>query len=585
MMSNIYNHFIPVVKLVFCLALLFFASTTLAASLSLTPSTGVYTTGQAFTARVVVNTGGASINASDGTIKFNPNELSVVSISKGSIFNLWTAEPTFSNSAGTIKFSGGTPSGYKGSAGTVINVTFRTKGAGTSKLNFTSGSVLAADGLGTNVLTGMTGASYTISATTEVPKPEVIIEYVPPANTPDKPVISSDTHNDPDGWYSSNVAELTWELPSDVTAVRTLLDANPSSVPSKVYDNPIDSITLEDLEEGKQYFHLQFKNSDGWGTINHYRLAVDTKPPTLFELSLPESADLSNPIQTIISKVEDDTSDVLLYKVQINGKEPIFYEDEFASSTIVLNGLEPGYHNLVVEALDQAGNGLTTTFSLTILAFDKPAFTEYPTEINEEVIPVIKGITRPDSDVFVTVSQVGLGISAANAVKTYTVASDADGQFIFIPEGTFSLGVYELTAEAVDKHGAKSDLSDPVRIAVQKPGYLKLGSLALNVLSVFVPLLGLLALCVLLIWFTVLRFRRMRSSVQKEAGEASAILLSEFSALEGSLEEHKKTLTKSRKTKKLTKAEASVLGAISVALKESRARVEKEIEDVEDIVD
>ena len=151
-MYTLTNFALNLSKIIFTAALCLFASSAWAASLSLSPATGVYTTGQTFTTRVIVNTNNASVNAADGTIKFSPNELSVVSVSKGSVFNLWTAEPSFSNSAGTISFSGGTPSGYKGGAGTVLNVTFRTKGAGTSKVNFTNGSVLAADGLGTNVL-------------------------------------------------------------------------------------------------------------------------------------------------------------------------------------------------------------------------------------------------------------------------------------------------------------------------------------------------------------------------------------------------------------------------------------------------
>ena len=98
-----------VVGLFFCTAALAEAAT-----LSVSPGTGVYTAGQTFTVRVVVNTAGANINAAEGTLSFKPEELSVVSVAKGSIFNLWTADPSFSNSAGTVTFSGGTPTGYTG---------------------------------------------------------------------------------------------------------------------------------------------------------------------------------------------------------------------------------------------------------------------------------------------------------------------------------------------------------------------------------------------------------------------------------------------------------------------------------------
>jgi hypothetical protein len=131
-----------------------------AATLSLTPGTGVYQSNTTFSARVVVNTQGQAINAADATLSFNPSQLAVVSVNRvGSIFNLWVTEPTYSNSAGTITFSGGLPSGYTGSAGTVMNVTFRAVGSGSARVNFSSGSVLANDGRGTNVLNTMNGGS------------------------------------------------------------------------------------------------------------------------------------------------------------------------------------------------------------------------------------------------------------------------------------------------------------------------------------------------------------------------------------------------------------------------------------------
>src|SRR5690606_24690928 len=110
--------------------------------------------GARFTVNVIVNSSGQAINAADGNLTFNPRELSVVSVSRGSsIFSLWTSEPAFSNSAGTVTFSGGSPNGYTGSSGHVMSVTFQALSAGTPKVSLSGGSVLAADGRGTNVLT------------------------------------------------------------------------------------------------------------------------------------------------------------------------------------------------------------------------------------------------------------------------------------------------------------------------------------------------------------------------------------------------------------------------------------------------
>jgi hypothetical protein len=546
-----------------------------AATLSLSPSTNVYSSGATFSVRVTVNSSGQSVNAAEGTLKFNPNELSVVSANRnGSIFNLWVTEPTFSNSAGTISFSGGLPTGYTGSAGTIMNVTFKAKGSGPVKVNFSSGSVLANDGRGTNVLSGMNGGTYTIQAASEEPEAEeVIVEYVAPANTPSAPEITSDTHPDPNKWYNNTEVNLNWSLPSGVTGVRTLLDENSSSIPNKVYEAPIDNLSLS-LDEGVQYLHVQFRNSEGWGRVAHYRLAVDKTVPSKIDLSLPEDADITSPTQKINVVVEDDGSAVNRFMVRVDSADPIEILRSDANEPIALPELEPGYHTIIVEAFDEAGNSIVGTISFTILAFERPQFTEYPSQINEEVIPVIKGVTRPNSEVEVTVNRSG------SEPVIYMTQSNEAGEFIFIPESRFQSGVYELTAKAIDQHGAHSEPSEAIRIAVQQPGYIQVGSFIVSVLSVIIPLLALLGLLGFATWYMLFYIRRFRTKVRVESFEALEILRREFKTLQSELTGHKIAMESSRKTKKLTKAESDMLQAMQEAIVQAEKRVEKEVEDV-----
>ncbi|OGG71099.1 hypothetical protein A3I99_03045 [Candidatus Kaiserbacteria bacterium RIFCSPLOWO2_02_FULL_45_11b] len=561
--------------------LIFFLAplTSLAATLSLSPSTGVYTTGSTFTVRAVVNTQGKPVNAAEGTIKFNPAEVTVVSVNRsGSIFNLWVTEPTFSNSAGTISFSGGMPSGYTGSAGTIFSITFKTTNASAAKVNFTNGSVLANDGMGTNVLSSMNGGSYTISAASVTPTPEVV-EYVAPANTPGAPVIESSTHPNSEGWYTSKTATLSWNLPAGVTEVRTLLDDNANSIPTRVYEDPISTITIEDLDEGVQYFHLQFRNEDGWGKVSHYRLAVDTEKPTKFDIALAEDADGANPAQTLLLTAEDAASKIARYVVKIDNSDAYDFIDSEDTDRLVLPQLTPGYHSVIIEAVDEAGNGLISSFSFTIESFDKPVFTEYPSEINEEVIPVFRGLTRANAAVEVTIQKIG-----AEPV-VYSVTADEAGVFTVIPSGTFSLGVYELTARATDTFGAQSEPSDTIKIAVQQPGYIQIGSFLVNILSVIIPLVAMTLLLVLASWFMLLYLRRFRSKVRVESHEAVAIVFKEFASLRAVLAEKQLALSESRKTKKLTKAEENTFATLNEALQAAENNIQKEVGDVEGLVD
>lgn len=562
------------------LAALLTLDTIEAATLSASPSTGVYTTGSNFTVSVLVNTESKSINAAEGVLTYNPKELSVVSVNRNSsIFNLWVTEPTFSNSAGTINFSGGLPSGYAGSAGTVFTVTFRPILAGAPRISFTGGSVLANDGQGTNVLSKMSGGTYTVKAPSDQPKAEVI-EYVAPANTPATPVISSPTHTDPSSWYAQSKAVLNWSIPADVVSMRTLIDRLPSSIPTKVYDTPIKTITLEDLEEGESYFHIQFKNNEGWGRVAHYRLGVDTINPQDFTISLIPDSDGSNPVQVLAlsNKDSSEASPVKLYKVKIDNGEEYEYTDDKLTKQIALPTLNPGNHLVVIEAHDAAGNSAINTFSFNISTFAKPIFTDFPNQINEEVIPVIKGTTRPQAEVVLELTKVG-----TDSV-TYKVIADAAGEFIFIPEGTLSQGVYELKAYSVDVNGAKSESSEVLRIAVQQPGFIQIGNKLISVLSVIVPLVALTILLLLSFWGTFIYLKRLRKRVSVESGEADEILNREFQELNKKFKLHEESLINSKKTKKLNETEQAIFTDIFASLYESRSRILKEIIDVEKLV-
>jgi len=545
-----------------------------AAALRITPDTGVYQVGSTFTARVQIATQGQSVNAAEGTIKFNPNELSVVSVTRsGSIFNLWVTEPAFSNSAGTVNFSGGVPTGYSGSVGNVLSITFRVTNAGSPRVTFTDGSVLANDGRGTNVLTSMTGGSYTAQAASAAPVAEVI-EYVAPANTPAAPRINSDTHPDPANWSNETTAELSWTLPAGITAVRTLLDDRSSTVPTNVYDNPISSISLDELPEGVSYFHLQFRNADGWGRITHYRLAVDSVGPANIAITTASTTDETNPQQVLQVTTDEEGSGVVRYLVKINEAEPFEFIDEAGAGLITLPVLKPGYHAIIVEAFDAAGNSTIGTYSITVDAFEKPVFTDIPTSMTANVIPVIRGLTRPNSLVTVFFNRIG------NEPNVIEVTADAEGVFTYIPEGELYSGVYEISAEATDTYGAQSARSDSKRIAVQEPGYVRIAGQFVDAMSVIVPLLLLAVLLVLGMWYLLFVFRRFKGSVRVESVEALDILHREFSNLQVILRNQESTLQSSRKAKKLTKAESEMIEVIDKALQTSQRTVEKEIQDV-----
>ena len=159
----------------------FFPVSVDAATLSFSQNNSSYTVGQTFSVNLYTNSSDQSMNAVSGVVSFPSDKLQVVSISKaGSILSLWAEEPSFSNSAGTVSFEGIVLNpGFTGANGKILVINFRAKAVGQANLRLSLGAVLANDGTGSNILTGMGTASIQVS-------PAKIIESEPvPVNEED----------------------------------------------------------------------------------------------------------------------------------------------------------------------------------------------------------------------------------------------------------------------------------------------------------------------------------------------------------------------------------------------------------------
>jgi len=254
-----------------------------AASLYFSPSIGSYNVREQFSVSVYVSSADQAMNAASGIITFPQDKLEVTSLSKsGSVFSLWVQEPSFSNSAGVVNFEGIVLNpGFTGAAGKTITINFRIKAAGLAILNFSSGSVLANDGKGTNILASLGNAQFNLGyagpSVPEATTPSITLD------TPAAPQISSPTHPDPNKWYSKNTAKFMWQVPSDAVAVRLLYDKYPNSQPRVVYEPAISEKEITDLKDGIYYFHTQFKNDKGWGAIAHFRFQMTPRRQNLLK--------------------------------------------------------------------------------------------------------------------------------------------------------------------------------------------------------------------------------------------------------------------------------------------------------------
>ncbi len=366
---------------VFIFVLVLFSNIATASELAVSPSTGTYSKGQSFTAVIQANPQGKSINAVEAQLFFDNTKLAVISISKtGSAFSLWTTEPTFSNSAGTISFGGGSPSPFTVMS-TIISVTFRTLDAGSANVGVSSASVLAADGLGTDVYTGSVDATYTVSSETVTPTPtpttakdtlnkedtnDAAITFGDPPRAPEA---GSATFLDPELWYATKDGVFIWELPFDVDSMALDISTSSEAEPSTEYDPPIEEFVTnaDNLSEGIQYLTMQFKNQVGWGAILHRQLKIDTISPEPFVIDV-RAGNSNSAFPLLTFEANDKTSGVERYEMTIAGGEVIDVTPDESKLGYLLGELKDGTYTIRVTAFDYAGNGTESSVPVLITA-------------------------------------------------------------------------------------------------------------------------------------------------------------------------------------------------------------------------
>jgi hypothetical protein len=223
-----------------------------AATLYLTPSSSNITVGNISTVNILVNTDGVAINNAEVVVNFPKDLLEIVSVSKsGSIFSLWVAEPVFSNGSGTLSFNGGAPTpGFNGSADKALSVVFRAKNTGSATLLFSSSSVRANDGFGTDVLTGTGQANINITAVKITPPPpapdpistpEAIPEVIPPVPVPLTPILID---------YSKDVKENEYIVVKGVADPDTDIIINSNRILPDGGDAINDQIVIKSNDKG-----------------------------------------------------------------------------------------------------------------------------------------------------------------------------------------------------------------------------------------------------------------------------------------------------------------------------------------------
>ena len=484
-----------------------------AATVYFSPSSGQFKVGDSVTINLYIDSAKDSIDAVTGAVSFTQDTLQVTSLSRsGSILNLWTQEPTFSNSNGTINFKGTALNrGFSGSGGKVISITFKIIQAGSANVTYSFGSVLANGNQDTSPLSASSKAQFTILESDSEADNENREQVDTDTDVSTVPRIISSTHPDQNKWYANNSPEISWSLPEEVLEVRADVGESINSKPTVSYIPPISEKKLDDLKDGRHCFNLSLRNVIGWGNISHYCFNIDTAPPKHFIIGYRGNG--------VSFRTVDDLSGLSHYNINIDGQnilenlipdaEENFFDTQF---------LEPGPHTISITAVDKAGNIIVSTKEILVGGINSPVITYYTSSLESGDDIKVTGTTYPHSLVTIYLRDDN------TVIYKESVTSNESGKFTLLISRPFKAGIYSLTARVKDNQMIESHETPPFMIIITFKFTSLLIDLVLRYLSMIILVLltfGSIVFISLHIWQRILR---LVSPVQPKPGKIKKVI-------------------------------------------------------------
>lgn len=527
-----------------------------AASLNLSPLEQKVNVGQSFSIGVYVSSTDQAMNAASGVITFPADKLQITSLSKsGSIFSLWGQEPAFSNSTGEVDFSGIVLNpGFKGSGGKILGITFKAKADGVANLTFSSGEILANDGLGSNILGSLGSARVILDTPITGPAASQSTTPVEPSISSFAPYVSCPTNPNTEKWYADPYPKFVWQVPKGTVAVRTLYNDQPVSKPTITYSPPISEKIIEKVGDGIWYFHLQLKTSAGWSSISHSKFQVDATAPEPFAITIVGDKEIADARPAILFDAVDKTSGIDFYEVKI-GEENFVKISGIGvkNNPYIFPPQQPGKKTIVVKAVDKAGNYTTATEEVLVKAMASPVITNFTAELRPNQNLVIRGVSLPNSS-----NKIFLDKQDGNQAAQWQTRADVSGNFVFVCPEKLVKGAYTFWAAASDGQNLTSEPTEKYSVIVAPTTLEKITGLLTGWLSLALPLAALAGVFCLLCWYLWHKFRQLKKKVFHEASETEAALRKHFEILNGDIAFYAKLLENAKSRRKLTPEEIKI---------------------------
>lgn len=475
-----------------------------AASLYLTSTSSTVYLGQSFNIYPKVNTGGVSTNAYTVNMTF-PGTIAPIAISKsGSICSLYTQAPSYT--AATASINCGLPSpGYTGTAGGLGSVTFKAMSLGTATISISSSSkVLANDGLGTNILGSRVSKTITV------------VEAPPPPVSPAKITAEPDSGGK---WVSTKSIKFNWSVPSGVTGSSFILTKDKDAhAPKNGFQNVITK-SYSDLEDGTYYFRVLLTNGSQYSSEAEYVLKVDnTSPQDLVITSDPTNLEVIDVLPLISFSATDVSSGVAGYEIKIDDGEYVVAESPYQ-----IQEISSGKHKVYVKAIDSAGNIVEDYIELNINEIPAPILIS---PVGGKYIPLgeklrVEGLAGAGDLVYIYLEGELIGETTANE----------QGYFTYSHDGILPPGEYEITLSVKTTSGILGFPTEPSSFNVDSHA-VRLGEYVLPSSYLLISSISILTLLILLVIYTLKRFRDYQNMVKSRADKAQIDVDRELTELE-----------------------------------------------------
>ncbi len=320
------------------------------ATLRLQPEVGVFDQSTQQTIRLKVDTGGEVINAVNAVINYNPDLVEVSDILMDHSVCTLIVQKIIDHQQGKATVACGIPSpGFSGQGGTIAELVVQPKQTGQYGLRYGAAStVLANDGLGTDVLRKVTNGSYLTSHLD-----------ASQSTAADEIMLYSSSHPNSERWYHKKKVKMIWQDIPD-NEYLYVFSQDPNATP--YLPTTEHQVTVSADSDGTYYFNIASSQNTELGPMSSYRVNIDTTAPQRVSIKASATNITAGDAVQFEFVADDATSGIQKnYYVSINGK--IFLP---TTASVLIPFPDSGQYHVTVQVFDQAENRARASQVITV---------------------------------------------------------------------------------------------------------------------------------------------------------------------------------------------------------------------------